>query len=352
MSDVLAATDPLGLHTYYYRIDGGGVGDSVHSLLKKPPLAPLALDREGVLECLREERSGRYTCFEAVRPIPTGCGLVACEDGYDLRPIPRPAGTGQSAEVAMECAVRKILDDPRPKAVALSGGLDSALVLSLVRRAGGPRVPVYTLASGMPGYCEFQHTQQTADVLGVDRLRVVHVTRQDFTQALLATVAAAEVPLYNLHPVSKLLLARALRADGFELVITGDAADQVFGTSDGRDYLPVVGSLFRAEGVELATPFADQDVIAAAESAGRDASKSVLRRLAGRWVPAICLDRPKRPTYAPAMDLSSYERPALAARLAEDLGLPVPLPVNDRQRTLWITLGLLVERFREEHESR
>lgn len=345
MTTVPAATDRLGLHTCYYRIDGTGTGTSIRGLLESAPESDTRLDKEGVREHLTRRVSGQRTCFRAVRPIPAGCELT---DGRRVRCSAHLSANGCSAEVALEFAVGRILDDPRPKALALSGGLDSALILALLHQAGGTKIPVYTLASAMPGYCEIQWTRETAQAMGVRDLRVVNATEHDFVTALPATIAAAEVPLYNLHPVSKLLLARAAKEDGIEMIITGDGADQVFGTTDGRDYLPIVGALFRAANVDLTTPFADEQVIAAAENAGRDRKKSVLREIARTRVPHTILNRPKRATFAPAMEMSQYARPERTARIADELGMHAPIHATDWDRTLWATLGLLVQLMRGE----
>ena len=46
------------------------------------------------------------------------------------------------------------------------------------------------------------------------------------------------------------------------------------------------------------------------------------------------------------MDLSQYVRPEMAERLAGEIGLPPPALSSDQDRTLWITLGLLVQKLR------
>lgn len=348
MSDSLATTDRLGLHTWYYRTDGQGFADSIRKLLQEPPTPTKELDAVGVQEYLQRRPSGCRSCFRAVRPVPAGCRLVEDAGGYQVCDSCPPALSECSLASALENAIEGILADNRPTALALSGGLDSAVLLGLVLRAAGRIVPVYTLAPAMSGYCELAQTQETARALGLSGLRVVEVGESDFVEALPDAIAAAEVPLFNLHPVSKLLLARALKADGVDVLFTGDAADQVVGTSDGRDYLPIVGALFRKAGIDWKTPFAHEKVVAAAESLDKDPEKTALREVSRTWLPEVCVLRPKRPTYAPMMDLSRYEQPQLTRRLAEEIGVPWPSLSNDRERTLWTTLGLLVQQTRGE----
>ncbi|TRY28299.1 hypothetical protein FOI67_17475, partial [Geobacillus sp. LEMMJ02] len=58
-------------------------------------------------------------------------------------------------------------------------------------------------------------------------VKIVRVNEADFVAALPRTTHAVEEPMFNLHPVAKLLLAEAMAADGVEVAITGDGADQV-----------------------------------------------------------------------------------------------------------------------------
>src|SRR5262249_38327728 len=152
--------------------------------------------------------------------------------------------------------------------------------------------PVYVLDPQLPGYSEVERARPTADALGVSVI-VVPATERDFVSALPECVCHAETPFYNLHPVSKYLLARRLRADGIRVVVTGDGADQVFAGISGLDYLPLVGALFEAQDVEVRSPFLADDVIAFARQFPPDPNKSVLRTLADGLVPAEVIRAPK-----------------------------------------------------------
>lgn len=225
-------------------------------------------------------------------------------------------------------------------ALALSGGVDSAALAGLLRG----RVVAYTLAPTFAGYGEAEAAEAIAGRLGVELRRVV-VTEADFVEALPAAIRACETALYNLHPVSRLLVARAARADGAEWLMTGDGADEVFnnfnycGTSD---YLPIVGALTRAAGLTAVAPFLDPVVVA---SVRRDPEKRALRALAEELgVPEVIVRGPKRPWLAPAMDLARVtDREAIGA-IGRCLGR-APTNDGDRARVGWTTLALLVRSF-------
>ena len=84
-------------------------------------------------------------------------------------------------------------------AVALSGGLDSAVVLALLRELGARHVPAYVLAARLDGYGEVDAALATARALGAEVV-VVEATGADFTRALPDCIRAVEAP--SVQPAS------------------------------------------------------------------------------------------------------------------------------------------------------
>lgn len=174
--------------------------------------------------------------------------------------------------------------------VALSGGLDS-WVLALLLRQAGYRVRGLTLVSNVPGYCESEQVRSLSRRFGVD---VESIPATDFEAALPRFLSITKTPIYNMHPISKLLLAEAVAARGIPFLVTGDAADQVFRCETNCDLLPLTQACFRHVEVELITPFLAPEVRALCTEP--DPNKLALRRLAATLgIPDI----PKRPTLYP-----------------------------------------------------
>jgi asparagine synthase (glutamine-hydrolysing) len=194
---------------------------------------------------------------------------------------------------------------PATEAVAVSGGLDSWVLVRLLQELGRP-VRGYTLATGIAGYCELERTQALAEQFAVP---MTVFRAPDLEAALERFLRVTRTPIYNLHPVSKLLLAEGLRDAGVEAVMGGDAADQVFRGETTCDLLPLTQACFAYAGVRLHLPF--QAVTVAAP----DPDKRALRELAAALgLPAI----PKRPTLVPGPDI--------LARTRQELGLCAASP--------------------------
>jgi hypothetical protein len=200
----------------------------------------------------------------------------------------------------------RLLPEDAPVYVALSGGLDSWAIALLLRRLGYT-VRGLSLVTGIPGYCEADRVQQLAGRFQMP-LEAVPSSLEAMEAALPRFLAATRTPIYNLHPVSKLLLAEAAAARRIPLVVTGDAADQVFRCERDCDLLPLTQACFAHCGVALATPFLAPEVRALCVEP--DPGKQLLRALAAELgLPPI----PKRPTLVPGESILARTREMLCA---------------------------------------
>jgi asparagine synthetase B (glutamine-hydrolysing) len=338
---IAAQRDLHGLRRLYYRPDSPFHAASIRQLLRLGG-GQRELDRDGVLAFLDDRLDREQTCVAGVRAVPGGHRLEWTGNGWQITPYPpRPAPSGPLAALLLASLATTFATGRA--ALALSGGLDSALLLALGRVFAMP-FPIYVLDPQLPDYSEVDRACATAKALGFSVI-VVPATERDFIAALPECIRHAETPFYNLHPVSKYLLARRLRADGIRMVVTGDGADQVFAGVSGLDYLPLVGALFESQGVEVRSPFLDEEVIAFAGQLPPDPNKSILRALARELVvPDEVIDAPKVPRLAPPMDLSSLWDERHIDAVARLIGRDPPRGFEDSApatHVRWTTLGLL-----------
>jgi asparagine synthase (glutamine-hydrolysing) len=273
------------------------------------------------------ERWG-FTPDELVEPrlLPAGCRLplgepVAAADRVWSLPDPGPRPVDE-AVAAVETAVRDhalvgtggqrgTADSERPAAVAFSGGVDSAVVA-----AGRPDAPLYV--AGFPGAHDVAAAREAAAAMDRE-LRWVEIDHNDLRRAVPAVAAATgrTNPMDLSIAVPLFLVAERVVADGFDRLVVGQGADELFGgyakvadpaNDDRVDATTVRGArretvlslprqlprdvlTLRAAGVEPVAPFLHDDVIRAAlrlpEEAlvADDRRKVALRRAADGVVP-------------------------------------------------------------------
>ncbi len=277
------------------------------------------LSAEYYQRCLAGQGLGDLTPFEGIRqgPGPLCLGMSRT-----------PGTCAPDLHSLLTRALAESLPAIGDVDVAVSGGIDSWLLAAILRHAGY-RVRGWYLESGIPGYCERQQVEWIARTLGI-ACRHIRVTASDFLASLPAFVSATESPIYNLHPVSKWLFARALRQEGVRAVVTGDGADQAMRQEWDCDLLPLTLGCFQSAGVRLVAPFLSAPVIGFCDRPFAD--KWPIRELAARLgVPAV----PKHPTMFPAIALPPPHVPVvLPGRL---------VPPGDRACCLSYTTGLLLE---------
>jgi asparagine synthetase B (glutamine-hydrolysing) len=211
--------------------------------------------------------------------------------------------------------------------VALSGGVDAALLLAIAARAG-LRPQAVTLVTGLAAYDEAEAAEATARALGVP-WRAVRVTVDEVVAAWPAAVARAGWPLYNLHPVARGLLVRAVAGEGVADLVTGDGVDARLAGVVDHLYLPAVAPLLAATACRVRWPLA-------AALPAPDPGKAALRAWAARLgVPAAVAWGPKAPRWFPEVDAWREDR--RLAQVADRLGRPLTPDL-----TRWVSLDLLL----------
>jgi asparagine synthetase B (glutamine-hydrolysing) len=330
--------DPHGLSRWFYHEASDQQAPTLRQLFANP-LVPCRLDDAGVRMHLGlKPLDATATCFAGVAAVRPGCALLRRNGGWIQEPLPLPAADGALLELLAGALDEALAPGT---ALALGGGLDATLLLAVIRCVLGKSVPVFSLCPRIPGYSERAAIISTARGFAVEP-ELLEVAEYDFVAALPDCVRFAEVPLYNLHPVSKLLFARRLQEWGIRQVITGDGADQVFAGVPGWDYLPIVGALFDGAGVRLCCPFLHPRVSAWGRTRA-DPAKTALRELARGLLPASVAEAPKVPQLAPEMDLSGVAQPRyleIASRTLEDVD-----PATGKPGVRVVTLALLVQHF-------
>lgn len=342
---IIGSRDLFGFQRLVYHPRSDTSASTLLGLLQSSGQAAGSPDRLAIRGFLSGQRLTDRTVLQEVLAVPPGHSLIRSPQGLTVQAMPAPSTPAWGLDAALRAALQRTLDSGKRVALALSGGLDSALLLALLRELGASHVPVYILATGMPNYCERDAAVEMAARLHAT-IRFVEVDASNFVSALPRTVQHVEEPMFNLHPVAKLLLAEAMAEDGIEIAITGDGADQVMRRDQSANYLPLCKALFDAASVTLSSPFLDHAVVRYLTRIPADPDKQCLRVLADQLhLPERLVRGPKQSRLAPAMDLESLLKRDHVQSLAAALDIPAPLLVTDNERMLWTTLCMTLDRL-------
>jgi len=159
------------------------------------------------------------------------CDLVAEVDPARIVEGAREPLEAAHARVrrTVEEVVRAHVVSDAPVAAFTSGGVDSNLVAAIALEVR-PDLVAYTMDSGGP------ESELAAATLAARHLRLplrpVRVDREAFLRAWPEAVEREELPSSHESHVAALVLARAARADGIAVALTGEGSDEAFGGYD------------------------------------------------------------------------------------------------------------------------
>ncbi len=239
------ARDPFGIKPLYLAETPDAVlfASEPRALLASG-LVPRDPDPGKILELLQLQfTTGAATPFRAIRRLPPGA-LVTLRDGRIISETRRealPADIGPQDADARAALARfdSLFEDAVtihqrsdvPYGMFLSGGVDSSAVLAMMARLNPRPVRAYTAffpdAVGAVGD-ERAAAAAAARAAGAERIDVPF-TEADFWAMLPDAVTAMDDPVADYAILPTLKLARAARAEGLKVVLSGEGGDEVFG---------------------------------------------------------------------------------------------------------------------------
>lgn len=122
-------------------------------------------------------------------------------------------------------AVDRRLRADVPVVSYLSGGVDSSTVVAVASKVLNRPIPTFTIAIQSKGLNEESEAAQTARHVGTQSI-VVPYGHQDVVDHYPELIAAAEVPVVDTSCAALMQLAKAVRANGFKVALTGEGADE------------------------------------------------------------------------------------------------------------------------------
>jgi len=238
---LILARDRMGIKLIYYKLAAGRLAfaSEIRPLLacsgENPGVDPVAVS----LFLRYRYTPSPLTVWQGIRKLAPGTRLIVgekeppiVERWWNFRPQPfDPMPSEEEAEEQLlelykRATKRHLLSDV-PLGLLLSGGLDSGLLLALMRQNGNSR-NTYTVGYGRSfADDELADAAQTAEILKAPNLQV-EISREEFEASLPAIVNTLEEPIASSSIVPMYHVCRRARQD-VKVAFMGQGPDELFG---------------------------------------------------------------------------------------------------------------------------
>ncbi|HVU33784.1 MAG TPA: asparagine synthase (glutamine-hydrolyzing) [Opitutaceae bacterium] len=237
---LVVARDAMGIKPVYYAIRDGRLyfGSELRAVFagleQRPEVDPIGAN----LFLRYRYTPAPLTLFKDVRKLAPGerlvgeNGAVRVERWYDFRPQPfaRMPSAHDAAEQLLEIykrAMKRHLISDVPVGLLLSGGIDSGLLLGLMRLYGKDW-PTFTVGYGQSFKDdELTDAAETARIFEAQN-SVVRLDRDAFERALPRVVSVLEEPVASSSIVPMYFVAQRARQD-VKVALMGQGPDELFG---------------------------------------------------------------------------------------------------------------------------
>ena len=115
-----------------------------------------------------------------------------------------------------------------PVGTLCSGGIDSSLITSLAARKRSDLVAFNVSVTGAGAFDESGYAKQVTDSLGIE-LKTLNADGQNFRDNLVRAIYHSDFPLTHPNSVFFLLISEFARSHGVKVLLSGEAADELFG---------------------------------------------------------------------------------------------------------------------------
>jgi len=239
------ARDRLGVRPLYVCARGERVvfASEIKAIFAADPAIPRALDPVGLAETFTFWTVvPPRTAFAGIEELRPGHVRTYTRDGVRERAYWHPSfeeraqlSLADAAALLYDALDRatalRLLRADVPVGVYVSGGLDSSVIAALAHRTHGAGLRTFSLRFRDAEYDEGEYQRAMVARLGSEHTEVV-VSRADIAAVFPDVVRHAERPLLRTAPAPMMLLARAVRDAGLEVVLTGEGADEMLAGYD------------------------------------------------------------------------------------------------------------------------
>jgi asparagine synthase (glutamine-hydrolysing) len=237
---LLLARDRLGIKPLYYSSEADKIifASEIKAVLASGRV-PRKLDPAGIRVFLQLGHiPAPWTAIQNVKPLEPGhiaiwqngsfrtqsyWKLPSSTDEYDIASPDDVAGTLR--DLLLESSRQQLMSDV-PIALFLSGGVDSAVLGSLMQHAGADRITALTIGFEEKSFDESAASQRTVDLLGISR-KVIRLPASHMADSLDHAFWAMDQP--TVDGLNAYWISRAAAGAGFKVALSGQGGDELFG---------------------------------------------------------------------------------------------------------------------------
>lgn len=236
--------DRVGIRPLFYtRINGSFLfASEIKSLFTDPrvkrEIDPFALDQIFTFWMTIPPR----TVFKDIFELPAGHWITIEKGNMEQRrywdPDFTPDSYTKTEEEYAEELRELLIDSTRlrlradvPVGAYLSGGIDSAVITTLIQQYTNTPLRTFSVTFQDKAYDESEYQRQMIDYLHADHSDI-KCTYSDIGRAFPDVVWHTEKPILRTAPVPLYLLSKLVKESGYKVVLTGEGSDEILAGYD------------------------------------------------------------------------------------------------------------------------
>jgi len=188
--------------------------------------------------CLLWNTFGDHTVYKDIKSLPGGCYAVFKngkqlieERYYDIgmnkgEKFSSYADAEEAFKSLMDDAVKLRLRSDVPVGAYLSGGIDSSVILHLVRNHNKKKFKTFSITFEDKEYDESSYQMDMVNHINSEHYSV-NITYEKIDRAFPDAVYHFERPVFRTAPVPLFMLSEIVRKNDIKVVLTGEGADEV-----------------------------------------------------------------------------------------------------------------------------
>jgi asparagine synthase (glutamine-hydrolysing) len=226
---------------YYLETDDGIYFGSEIKFLRLLSERSLGVNQRQVLRYLVNGYKALYkqpeTYFEGVKELPfatnaltNGCGPLRCRRYW----IPSSQTRDMTLSEAIEGTRYHLLESMKirlradvPLAFCLSGGVDSASIVSIAAKKFRYNVSTFSIIDNDERYNELENIQATIDDIGCKHT-LIHLDYGNVIEQLRDLIIYHDAPVATITYLVHSYLSKAIKENGYRVAFSGTAADELF----------------------------------------------------------------------------------------------------------------------------